>query len=124
MANSERVTPCPVSDRDWDMKKELEKWFVLSTQSFGWFHERGFKEVPVEDVPKSRQVLGDETRLAKMFHKLLFGSCAVTILLCHGSPLFIVFFLSSTSFNVLSLTFYSIQLHNLCITFSFAIELS
>lgn len=45
--------------------------FVLSTQSFDWFYERGFKEVSVNDLPKSRQAAYDCNRRSKIFHKLL-----------------------------------------------------
>lgn len=50
---------------------------ILSTQSFDWFQERGFEEVLVEDLPKSRQENYDRHRNSKIFHKLLKGSRAV-----------------------------------------------
>lgn len=50
---------------------------ILSTQSFDWFRERGFKEVSVEDLPAGRQEKYDRTRKSKIFHKLLEGSRAV-----------------------------------------------
>lgn len=50
---------------------------ILSTQSFDWFKERGFSEVSVDDMPKSRQAQYDKTRNSKIFHKLLLGSRAV-----------------------------------------------
>lgn len=50
---------------------------ILSTQSFDWFKERGFSEVAVEDIPRSRQEKYDRSRKSKIFHKLLEGSRAV-----------------------------------------------
>lgn len=51
--------------------------FILSTQSFHWFQERGFREVAVSDLPASRQQYYDMSRKSKIFHKLLEGSRAV-----------------------------------------------
>lgn len=50
---------------------------ILSTQSFDWFKERGFSEVAVEELPKTRQEKYDKSRKSKIFHKLLEGSRAV-----------------------------------------------
>lgn len=44
---------------------------ILSTQSFDWFMERGFTEVPVDDLPASKRLNYDETRKSKIFHKPL-----------------------------------------------------
>lgn len=57
--------------------KGVRNLFVLSTQSFDWFHERGFQEVTVNELPKSRQEMYDRTRRSKIFHKVLQGSRAV-----------------------------------------------
>ncbi|CAN8066540.1 unnamed protein product [Agarophyton chilense] len=51
--------------------------FILSTQSFDWFQERGFSEVTIEDLPPSRQAKYDKTRKSKVFLKVLEGSRAV-----------------------------------------------
>lgn len=50
---------------------------ILSTQSFDWFQERGFREVKVEDLPAQWQEKYDRSRRSKIFHKLLEGSRAV-----------------------------------------------
>lgn len=60
--------------------KGVRNLFVLSTQSFDWFHERGFKEVTVDDLPKSRQAMYDKSRRSKIFFKVLQGSRAVSLL--------------------------------------------
>lgn len=57
--------------------KGVRNLFVLSTQSFDWFHERGFLEVTIDELPKSRQEMYDRTRRSKIFHKVLQGSRAV-----------------------------------------------
>lgn len=61
--------------------KGVRNLFVLSTQSFDWFHERGFREVTVHDLPRSKQALYDKSRRSKIFHKILHGSRAVSLTL-------------------------------------------
>lgn len=51
--------------------------FILSTQSFEWFRERGFSESDICDLPLSRQARYDKTRKSKVFLKVLEGSRAV-----------------------------------------------
>ena len=51
--------------------------FILSTQSFDWFRERGFSEVSIDDLPESRRKTYDTSRNSKIFHKVLTGSRAV-----------------------------------------------
>lgn len=53
--------------------------FILSTQSFDWFHERGFSQLPVDALPASRKMKYDRTRNSKIFHKVLEGSRAVRL---------------------------------------------
>lgn len=60
--------------------KGVRNLFVLSTQSFDWFHERGFQEVNVTSLPTSRQALYDRSRRSKIFYKVLEGSRAVSYL--------------------------------------------
>lgn len=43
--------------------------FVLSTQTMEWFVERGFKEVPVGDLPPSRQANYNRKRKSKIYMK-------------------------------------------------------
>lgn len=45
------------------------KVFVLSTQTMEWFVERGFKEVPVESLPPSRQAVYNTKRKSKIYMK-------------------------------------------------------
>lgn len=52
--------------------------FILSTQSFEWFRERGFKEVSIDFLPKARRELYDLSRRSKIFCKELLGSRAVS----------------------------------------------
>lgn len=61
--------------------KGVKNLFVLSTQSFEWFHERGFKEVGIDYLPKSRQEIYDRSRRSKIFYKVLQGSRAVRLTL-------------------------------------------
>ena len=47
------------------------KVFVLSTQTMEWFVERGFKEVPVEELPPSRRAKYDFKRMSKIYMKTI-----------------------------------------------------
>eukprot|EP00178_Gracilaria_changii_P000481 TRINITY_DN105_c0_g1_i1.p2 TRINITY_DN105_c0_g1~~TRINITY_DN105_c0_g1_i1.p2 ORF type:complete len:591 (+),score=90.58 TRINITY_DN105_c0_g1_i1:4413-6185(+) len=51
--------------------------FILSTQSFDWFQERGFTAATINDLPPSKQANYDKTRKSKVFLKVLEGSRAV-----------------------------------------------
>lgn len=68
--------------------KGVRNLFILSTQSFDWFHERGFKEVRITDLPQSRQKKYDQSRRSKIFHKVLQGSRAVS----HTNSFFVFVF--------------------------------
>lgn len=57
--------------------KGIRNLFILSTVTFQWFLERGFEEVPVERLPKSRQETYNRKRMSKIYHKKLQGSRAV-----------------------------------------------
>lgn len=81
--------------------KGVRNLFILSTQSFDWFCERGFKEVTVEDLPLSRQQIYDRTRRSKIFFKVLQGSRAVSHLI-HKLKCFCMLF-----YSLPSLTCYS-----------------
>jgi len=50
-----------------------KKVFVLSTQTMEWFVERGFREVPVESLPPSRQALYNKKRKSKIYMKEIDG---------------------------------------------------
>lgn len=50
-----------------------KKVFVLSTQTMEWFVERGFREVPVESLPPSRQALYNKKRNSKIYMKEIDG---------------------------------------------------
>eukprot|EP00571_Detonula_confervacea_P015400 CAMPEP_0172304588 /NCGR_PEP_ID=MMETSP1058-20130122/5986_1 /TAXON_ID=83371 /ORGANISM="Detonula confervacea, Strain CCMP 353" /LENGTH=1086 /DNA_ID=CAMNT_0013015885 /DNA_START=73 /DNA_END=3333 /DNA_ORIENTATION=+ len=50
-----------------------KKVFVLSTQTMEWFVERGFKEVPVESLPPSRQAVYNKKRKSKIYMKEIDG---------------------------------------------------
>lgn len=83
--------------------KGVRNLFVLSTQSFDWFYERGFKEVSINDLPKSRQEMYDHNRRSKIFYKVLHGSRAVSLSI---SIIFFVFFLHGKSENAFPLLSY------------------
>ena len=51
--------------------------YVLSTQSFHWFLERGFNEVSVDDLPLSKRKEYNYERKSKIFMKQLEGNRAV-----------------------------------------------
>lgn len=55
----------------------VRRLFILSTQSFDWFYERGFSQGLLEDLPPSRQAAYDKERNSKVFYKVLTGSRAV-----------------------------------------------
>ncbi|OSX76275.1 hypothetical protein BU14_0200s0029 [Porphyra umbilicalis] len=55
----------------------VRRLFILSTQSFHWFLERGFEEISVERVPESKRVKVDRSRKSKVYQKLLLGGRAV-----------------------------------------------
>lgn len=55
----------------------IREIFILSTVSFQWFLERGFKEQSKEHLPKSRQLKYDSRRKSKIFVKALEGGRAV-----------------------------------------------
>ncbi|KAL9184718.1 hypothetical protein ACHAXT_012688 [Thalassiosira profunda] len=50
-----------------------KKVFVLSTQTMEWFVERGFREVPVESLPPSRQSVYNTKRKSKIYMKEING---------------------------------------------------
>jgi len=52
--------------------------FILSTQSFDWFEERGFNQVFVDDLPAARQKCYDKNRRSKIFHKRLEAGLVAT----------------------------------------------
>lgn len=54
-------------------EKGVRNLFILSTQSFEWFRERGFKEIVVDELPLSRQKAYDQSRRSKIFCKELDG---------------------------------------------------
>jgi amino-acid N-acetyltransferase len=45
--------------------------FVLSTQTMEWFIERGFKEVPVNALPPTRQAVYNHRRKSKIYMKTI-----------------------------------------------------
>jgi amino-acid N-acetyltransferase len=51
------------------LKVGCKKVFVLSTQTMEWFVERGFSEVPVEDLPPSRRANYNYQRRSKVYMK-------------------------------------------------------
>lgn len=55
----------------------IRNLFILSTVTFQWFVERGFKDIPVDSLPQSRQAKYDHKRASKIYHKVLEGSRAV-----------------------------------------------
>ncbi|GAB0491530.1 hypothetical protein MMPV_002784 [Pyropia vietnamensis] len=55
----------------------VRRLFILSTQSFHWFLERGFEEITVEGVPESKRVQVDLARKSKVYQKKLLGARAV-----------------------------------------------
>lgn len=55
----------------------IRNLFILSTVTFQWFVERGFKDIAVEMLPQSRQARYDRKRGSKIYHKVLEGSRAV-----------------------------------------------
>lgn len=55
----------------------VRRLFILSTQSFHWFLERGFEEITVEGVPESKRVKVDRARKSKVYEKRLLGGRAV-----------------------------------------------
>lgn len=55
----------------------VRRLFILSTQSFHWFLERGFEEISVERVPESKRVKVDLSRKSKVYQKKLLGGRAV-----------------------------------------------
>jgi len=55
----------------------VRRLFILSTQSFHWFLERGFEEITVENVPESKRVKVDRSRKSKVYQKQLLGGRAV-----------------------------------------------
>jgi len=57
--------------------KGVRKLFILSTRTFQWFLERGFKPGAVEDLPVERQKSYNRERNSKIFIKFLEGSRAV-----------------------------------------------
>jgi amino-acid N-acetyltransferase len=59
------------------LKKGVSRLFILSTVTFQWFLERGFMEVPIEDLPSSRQARYNKCRKSKIYVKLLEGSRAI-----------------------------------------------
>ncbi|KAL7444183.1 hypothetical protein ACHAXH_007092 [Discostella pseudostelligera] len=55
------------------LQSGASKVFVLSTQTMEWFVERGFKEVPVESLPPSRQAMYNKKRKSKIYMKEIDG---------------------------------------------------
>ncbi|GJQ09337.1 hypothetical protein GpartN1_g1128.t1 [Galdieria partita] len=55
----------------------VRKLFILSTRTFQWFLERGFKAGTVEELPEEKRKSYNRERNSKIFIKLLEGSRAV-----------------------------------------------
>ncbi|EME32163.1 amino-acid N-acetyltransferase [Galdieria sulphuraria] len=57
--------------------KGVRKLFILSTRTFQWFLERGFKAGTVEELPEERRKSYNRERNSKIFIKFLEGNRAV-----------------------------------------------
>ena len=52
-------------------RRKLQKLFVLTTRTAHWFIERGFKEVPIEQLPAKRRELYNFQRRSKVLMQTL-----------------------------------------------------
>ena len=50
---------------------ELERLFVLTTQTSHWFRERGFDSCDIDDLPETRRAHYDQGRRSKVLLKQL-----------------------------------------------------
>eukprot|EP00871_Galdieria_phlegrea_P005912 jgi/Galph1/808/GphlegSOOS_G5465.1 len=57
--------------------KGVRKLFILSTRTFQWFLERGFRPAGVEELPPDKQKTYNYERNSKIFMKVLEGNRAV-----------------------------------------------
>ena len=53
------------------MAKQLDKVFVLTTQTAHWFQEQGFVEATQQQLPKQKQQLYNLQRNSKVFVKTI-----------------------------------------------------
>lgn len=57
---------------EWQARKQhVEKLYTMTTQTVHWFLERGFKEIPPDDLPIEKKELYNFQRKSKVLHKTL-----------------------------------------------------